>query len=49
MKTTDNDNTLAEVLNNYNHPLFDVAYAMLEDKEFYIVDKNYNDKQYETE
>ena len=26
---------IAEVLNNYNHPLFEVAFQMIDDKEFY--------------
>lgn len=44
------EHDLAEILNNYGHPLFDVAYSMLEDKEFYIVDESYNnDKQHRIE
>lgn len=37
----DRQGSLAEILNNYDHPLFDVAFQMLEDKEFYI-DKQSN-------
>jgi hypothetical protein len=31
---------MAEVLNNYHHPLFEVAFQMIDDKEFYIAEPN---------
>ena len=39
MKTNEIEDTLAEILQNYNHPLFEVAYSMLDDKDFYTVDE----------
>jgi len=35
LKTKELGTDLAEILNNYNHPLFDKAFQMIDDKEFY--------------
>lgn len=40
MKTNELGASLAEVLNNYHHPLFEVAFQMIDDKEFYIAKPN---------
>jgi hypothetical protein len=36
MKTTDIDSSIVDILNNYNHPLFEIAYQMLDDSKFLI-------------
>lgn len=35
MKTKDIGSELAEILNNYNHPLFEMAFQLIDDKEFH--------------
>ena len=43
MKINEIENTLAEILQNYNHPLFDTAFSMIDDKDFYTVDEGDED------
>lgn len=43
MKTTDVDSSMSDVLNNYNHPLFEIAYQMLDDSNFLKEQENDDD------
>jgi hypothetical protein len=47
MKTSDVESEFVDVLNNYNHPLFEIAYQMLDDSKFLKEQEiNDDDKQY---
>ena len=35
---------LARILQDYDHPHFDIAFQQLEEKEFYVTESNQSDK-----
>ena len=43
MKISELDNSIADILQNYNHPLFERAFQMIDDNEF--TEKEEDDQQ----